>query len=98
MQKPGQQQCVHAYLVQLLDPDFEVFIKSCNFAVVEGKQSIISAMNEYSLPCLVIDEAQKDTPDADEEDLKNMRCNNVDELADYIQLMLETGEKMKQRC
>ena len=54
MQKPGQQQCVHAYLVQLLDPDFEVFVKSCNFAVVENKESIINTMNEYALPCLIV--------------------------------------------
>lgn len=54
-------------------------------------------MNEYSLPCLVVEESET-TANEDEEDLKNMRCGNMDELGGYAQLMIEASEKMKQRC
>lgn len=59
--------------------------------------AIINTMNEYSLPCLVVEESEI-VPEGGEEDLKNMRCSNVDELGGYIQLMIETSEKMKERC
>lgn len=64
---------------------------------MENRESIISTMNEYSLPCLVVEESET-TANEDEEDLKNMRCGNMDELGGYAQLMIEASEKMKQRC